>query len=99
MLEKFVFGDNMYPADDPDDRPVITSGPVQFVIVVANTGEVDLSRVKITDTSLSSRPVSIGTLTASDIYWSDVFTEEWIEGDQMSTEASASGAYGRTTYY
>ena len=99
MLEKFVFGDNMYPADDPDDRPVITSGPVQFVIVVANTGEVDLSRVKITDTSLSSRPLSIGTLAAGDIYWSDVFTEEWIEGDQMSTEASASGVYGRTTYY
>jgi hypothetical protein len=95
---KVILAGNYILADE-SPGPIITSGPVQFVIAVMNTGDVDLSRVKLTDTSLSSGPVNIGTLAAGGVYLSDVFTEEWVEGIHESTEASASGVYGGTTYY
>lgn len=96
-VEKYVWNGSAYVEADTAPGPTLTSGPVQFKIIVTNNGNVALNKVKLTDTDFSSTETQIGKLSPSATYQA-TFTKELTSGQHTTATSTVTGVYQGKTY-
>jgi len=96
-LKKQVWDGAQWLDADTATGPLLVSGPVQFRVLVYNTGTSTLTNVQVTDPAYGGT-ISLNDTTLAPGEWAiGTFEMPWAAGQQKNT-ATATGSYGGQTY-
>jgi hypothetical protein len=95
-IEKYVWNGTGWEDADTVTGPSLSSGPVQFKIIVTNIGNVELTNIVVTDNkygpvALTTTTLGVGASTEAE------YNMTWASGQQVNT-ADVEGYYGATKY-
>jgi uncharacterized repeat protein (TIGR01451 family) len=91
-VQMYVWDGLRWVDADTATGPYFTSGPVQFSTVVANTGNVPLTNVNVSDSLFGKVELNSSSLVPGEVAVGN-YTVDWVAGQQV-IGASVSGLYG-----